>query len=269
MTSLHHSPGAGTRSLIIALTAFFTVVDLFATQAVLPLLAQAYGVPPAMMGIAVNASTLGMASAGLAVALFSQRLDRRLGVVISLVLLAVPTALLAHAPSLEIFALLRILQGLCMATAFSLTLAYLGEHVSAEDQAGAFAAYITGNVASNLVGRFVAANVAGDYGLAINFYLFAGLNLAGALLAWATIHRTPKMSEMAAPAHMAAGNRLRGLTTPRLRAGFGIGFCILFSFIGVFTYVNFVLIRPPLTLGMTAVGFVYFVFLPSILLNRS
>ena len=34
-----------------------------------------------------------------------------------------------------------------------------------------------------------------------------------------------------------------------LLSGFGIGFCILFAFIGVFTYVNFVLVRPPLESG--------------------
>ncbi len=52
--------------------------------------------------------------------------------------------------------------------------------------------------------------------------------------------------------------------TPPLRAAFGIGFCILFAFIGTFTYVNFVLVREPLSLGPMALGFVYFVFLPSI-----
>src|SRR5262249_21335757 len=43
-----------------------------------------------------------------------------------------------------------------------------------------------------------------------------------------------------------------------------IGFCILFAFIGTFTYVNFVLVREPLSLGMMSLGFVYFVFLPSV-----
>jgi predicted MFS family arabinose efflux permease len=51
---------------------------------------------------------------------------------------------------------------------------------------------------------------------------------------------------------------------PALRAAFGLGFCILFVFIGTFTYVNFVLVRAPLSLGMMGVGFVYLVFLPSI-----
>jgi MFS transporter, YNFM family, putative membrane transport protein len=54
------------------------------------------------------------------------------------------------------------------------------------------------------------------------------------------------------------------LRNSTLLAAFGIGFCILFAFIGTFTYVNFVLVREPLSLGRMALGFAYFVFLPSI-----
>ena len=79
---------------------------------------------------------------------------------ISLAVLAIPTALLASAPDLTVFTLLRVAQGLCMASAFALTLAYLGEQCSATDAGGAFAAYITGNVASNLIGRLVSAGIA-------------------------------------------------------------------------------------------------------------
>ncbi len=76
------------------------------------------------MGFAVNASTLGMAFSGLAVGYFSREIDRRKGILISLILLAIPTALLAHAPDLTTFTV-RVSQGLCMAAAFTLTLAYL------------------------------------------------------------------------------------------------------------------------------------------------
>jgi hypothetical protein len=95
------------RSLVIGLTAFLTVVDLFATQAILPLLSKAYGVTPAAMGLAVNATTIGMAFASFMMAFFSQRIDRRRGILISLTLLTIPTLLLAHAPNLAAFATLR------------------------------------------------------------------------------------------------------------------------------------------------------------------
>ena len=151
--------GAARRTVVIALTAFLTVVDLFATQAILPLLTRAYGVDPAQMSLAVNASTLGMAIASLGVAFLSRKLDRRRGILFSLAALSLPTLLLAVAPGLASFAALRVVQGLLVACAFTLTLVYLGEHCSAADTASAFAAYITGNVASNLFGRLIAAAV--------------------------------------------------------------------------------------------------------------
>src|SRR5215831_5897979 len=138
MEMQEHSSGVLLRSVVICLTAFLTVVDLFATQAILPTLTRAYHVTPAAMGFAVNSSTMGMAVAGLIVSLFSQRIDRRLGILISLSILSIPTALLAVAPDLTTFTVLRIVQGLCMASAFTLTLAYLGEECSAADAASAF-----------------------------------------------------------------------------------------------------------------------------------
>ena len=259
------SQGALLRSCVIGLTAFLTVVDLFATQAILPSLARAYRVSPAAIGFAVNASTAGMAVAGLAVAYFSPRIDRRRGVLVSLMLLSIPTALLAVAPNLVTFTILRIAQGLCMSTAFALTLSYLAENCSAADSAGAFAAYITGNVASNLFGRMMSAALADHLGLAGNFYVFAALNLAGAVLVYFTLGRTRPMGSVTALLRSPLSLWAEHLRNAPLLASFGIGFLILFAFIGTFTYVNFVLAREPIALSRMGLGFVYLVFLPSIL----
>jgi len=260
------SGGVLLRTVTIGVIAFLTVVDLFATQAILPSLAHAYGVSPATMSFAVNASTIGMAISGLAVALVSPYIDRRQGIWISLLLLALPTALLGSMPDITTFTLLRIAQGLCMSSAFTLALAYLAEHCSAQDAASAAAAYITGNVASNLFGRLMSAAVADHLGLAANFYVFAGLNLAGALLVYLSLERTSPMAAYgSAAARSPFASWLEHLRNDALRVSFCIGFCILFAFIGTFTFVNFVLVRSPFTIGQMSLGFVYFVFLPSII----
>ena len=264
MNASRRTSGAVVRELVIGLTAFLTVVDLFATQAILPSLVRHYHVSPAAMSFAVNASTMGMAVSGLAVALFSRRIDRRLGILVSLALLAIPTALLSVAPGLGTFTLLRIVQGVFMASAFTLTLAYLSENCSAEDTAGAFAAYITGNVASNLFGRLMAAALVHHAGVAANFYVFALLNIAGALLVSVSLHRTPPAAAQEEVPSSSVSLWRAHLSNPPLRATFAIGFCILFAFIGTFTYVNFVLVRAPFAISMMSVGLVYFVFLPSI-----
>lgn len=260
----HRPAAAALRHATVAAISFLTLVDLFAAQAILPALTLRYGVTPAAMGVAVNAGTAGMAVAGLAVALLGSRIDRRPGVSASLALLTLPTLLLAAAPDLASFAALRIAQGLCMATAFTLTMAYLAETSDAAETAGMLAAYVTGNVASNLLGRLAAALLAERLGLAPTFLALAALNLGGAAIAYAGLTRCSRMGIGGAAAGGGAG-WLGHLRNPALAAGFAIGFLILFGFVGTFTYVNFVLVAAPLSVAPMALGAVYLVFLPSLL----
>jgi YNFM family putative membrane transporter len=249
---------------LVGLIAFLTVVDLFATQAVLPMLAQSYGVGPSSMSLAVNASTLGMAVAGIAVGLFGDRIEPRRGILVSLAVLSIPTACLSVAPDLPSFAALRVAQGLLMATAFSLMLTYLGQEFTPERAGGAIAAYITGNVASNLFGRLIALGAADHLGLAGNFLVFSALNLAGAVVVAVVLHPTMGVRPGGVRPPSVTASAWAHLRHPGLRSAFGIGFCILFAFIGTFTYVNFLLVQAPFSLAMMQLGLVYFVFLPSI-----
>lgn len=253
------------RALLVGLIGFLTLVDLFAAQAILPSLTAAYRVSPAAMGFAVNASTIGMAVSGLVVSLLARRIDRRRGVWVSLALLAIPTAALATAPDLAIFSVLRIAQGVFMAAAFTLTMAYLAERGGPNDVAATLAAYVTGVVASNLMGRIISGSVAELGGLSANFYVFAALNLTGAALVAVTLKPAMKMPVACAAPRAALEAWTGHLANPALRAAFGLGFIILFVFIGIFTYVNFELAKPPLGLSPMHLGFVYLVFLPAML----
>jgi YNFM family putative membrane transporter len=257
--------GSGRRALVIGIIGFLTLIDLFAAQAILPSLARHYGVAPGMIGIAANAGTIGMAVAALAAGALGGRLERRAAIALSLALLAIPTTLLAVAPNLLSFAALRIVQGLCMATAFTLALAYLGERCSREEATTALAAFVTGVVASNLIGRLLAAFVVSNFGLEANFGVLAALNLGGALLAWRALDRVkPAPATDEARVGLLAALALH-LKDARLRAAFAVGALILFAFVGVFTYVNFVLAAPPFALSPMALGLVYLVFLPAML----
>ena len=203
------------RSLVIGLTAFLTVVDLFATQAILPSLTRALWRHAGGDGLCGQRQHLRHGG---------RRPRRRL-------LQPAHRPAARHPgqpdaagdpdercsrsrPTSPSSPLLRVVQGLCMASAFTLTLAYLGEQCSAMDAGGAFAAYITGNVASNLVGRLISAAVADHFGLASNFYFFAALNLAGAVLVYFTVaQRQPMRSdEPAARSPLAALGRASGAT---------------------------------------------------------
>lgn len=251
--------------LIIGLVGFLTLVDLFAVQAILPTLAEKFNASPSAIGLAANASTLGMAVAGFAMAFAGARINRRAGVWISLALLSVPTIALAVVEDLTVFTGLRIIQGVFMASAFSLTMTYLAERCTAAQSATALAAYVTGAVASNLVGRLISGTLSDSLGVPANFIFFAGLNLTGALLVWISFKNAAPMTNGVSGARSPLAIMAGHLRNSCLLASFGIGFLILFAFIGVFTYVNFVLAREPIALSPMALGLIYFVFLPSMI----
>ena len=124
------------RSTIVALVSFLTLIDLFGSQALLPQLVVAFDADPQVMGIAVNASTFGMALSGLVVAWFADRTDRKRGIWISLALLSIPTFFLGVVDSVSAFMALRVLQGVFMAAAFTLTLTYLSEQCDVDGGRG-------------------------------------------------------------------------------------------------------------------------------------
>jgi predicted MFS family arabinose efflux permease len=94
--------------------------------------------------------------------------------------------------------------------------------------------------------------------------VFAALNVCGAALAFLTLRRKPVKPADGMAMSSAFSTWLDNMRDCSLRAAFILGFCILFAFIGTFTYVNFLLVRQPFGLGMMSLGFVYLVFLPSI-----
>lgn len=258
----HASPGV--RSFAIGSIGFLTLVDLFAAQAILPQLMQLYRVGPTKIGLAINASALGMAVAGPIAAVVVRGLSRRAGIWISLVLLAAPTALLAIAPTLLSFTLLRALQGVFMASAFTLTLAHFAERCSKHDMPRALAAYVTGSVLANLVGRLIASNVAGEFGAPAAFLALAALNLFGALLAFVTLTRVAPLP-LRVHTRQLLGVFAQHVRSPALRRACAVGFLILFGFVGLFSYVGFALLAPAVGLSMRAASLAFLCFAPSLI----
>ena len=228
------------QSLLIAVIGFLTLVDLFATQAILPSLAQIYGVTPAQIGLAANASTLGMAISGLLMGVVQQdALERKRAIALCLLLLSVPTASLAFAPNLTDLRVPAGVQGLFMAGAFTLTLDASRRALrSAHGERACGLCDRRRREQSDRPADRRLRRQPGRRGAELPV-LFALLNLAGAALVSVALHRTLQSRwNVSRPLLVAVA---RASADPALRRTFAIGFLILFGFIGVFTYVGFVL----------------------------
>lgn len=252
------------RTLVtIGLVALFTLMDLFGPQAIAPVLTTTFATSAIHMGVVINAATIGMAISGLLTACVADRIERKPVMVVVLVLLAVPTFLLGCTADLVTFAVLRIVQGLLMCASFTVAIAYVAEEWGPSGAAPlVMAAYVTGNVGSNLVGRLLIGSITQYASWRYAFFLLAAINLTGGLLLWLVLPRgnLPRLRlnrRTFASLH-------QHLRNSRLRGAYIIGFLILFTFIGVFTYVNFLLALPPFNLTPATLGALYAVFLVSL-----
>ena len=121
-------------------------------------------------------------------------------------------------------------------------------------------AYVAGTVFGGFLGRFLVGIIAAHWSWRAAFVILGLLDLLGAL---AVRQWLPLAVNFVPAQHVFKSVRdtWGHLRNPRLLAICGLGFTVLFSLVGVFTYVNFYLARPPFNLTPAELGSIFFVYL--------
>jgi MFS transporter, YNFM family, putative membrane transport protein len=248
------------RILAVALAGFSAFLHLYATQSLLPLLADVFQASKLEVSLTVSATTIAVALAAPLTGLLADRLGRKRIIVAAAFGLAIPTFLAATAPNLYALVGWRFVQGLFMPAIFAVTVAYVSEEWDRKRVGSVMAAYITGNILGGVLGRFLSGLIAANWGWRWSFLVLGCLNFLSGTAIWAWLPRSqnfkrePQLSVLSAN----IGQHLRN---PKLWAAYIVGFNVLFSNVSTFTYVNFYLAAPPFRLGTVALGSVFFVYL--------
>jgi len=257
----------------IVLAGFAAFLDLYATQPLLPLLARTFDASAFQVGLTVTAPVVAVAIAAPVVGRIADRVGLRRTILTAAFLLTLATALAATARSLPQLIFWRFLQGIVTPGIFASTIAYIHEVWPAARAGRGTASYMSGTVIGGFTGRAVAGVVAADATWHESFIALAILNglVAVALWRWlpAPGHTKPEEHEGTktrgrAGDHETTANRslLRSLFgNRRLVATFGVGFCVLFTQVAMFTYVTFLLAAPPFGLSTVALGWLFVVYL--------
>lgn len=251
---------------ILWLIGFFAFLNVYAMQAVLPLVMQDFHASPVQAGLTVGATVLGVALVSPFMGMLSDALGRKLLVGSAMLVLSLPTALIAWASSLEMLIALRFLQGLLVPGIVVVIIAYIAEEFRAGNVARVTATYIGGTVMGGFCGRFITGHASDWLGWRHAFLLLALLNLLGALLVLKLLPPSrsfvPNRNIRAAMATL-----WRHLQHRRLRAACAIGFCVLFSLVGTFNYVNLHLAAAPFQLSAAGLANVFCVYLVGVLVT--
>jgi YNFM family putative membrane transporter len=243
----------------IVLAGFTAFLDLYATQPLLPLLMQVFGASHFAVSFTVTASTIAVAVAAPVIGRAADLAGRKRVIVGSALLLAVATGAAATATTLSQLIAWRFVQGLATPGVFAIALAYIHDEWPRSHVGRATAAYISGTVTGGFCGRALVGVLAATYNWQTAFVVLAGANALAALALAAWLPPDRKSAAVAAEGHRRSVARL--IANRRLIATDGVGFCVLFTQVAMFTYVTFLLADPPYRLSTAALGSLFVVYL--------
>ncbi|QMV18572.1 MFS transporter [Granulicella sp. 5B5] len=252
-----------THVLAVFLCGAIAFLELYCVQPLLPLLSHIFGVTETHVGLTISASTLGVAISAALLAIFGERLDRKRTIVLAMTALGLSGLLTSTAIGLYSLTAWRFLQGIVTPGIFIITIAYVTEEWPAHLVPRVMSAYVAGTVFGGFSGRLLGGLIADHLGWRPVFFILGAIGLVGALLTHRLLpaaHASTHSHKHHKPASPYAP-LLANLRNPRLLATFGIGFCMLFTLISVFSFITFYLSDAPFHLGTTALSYLFAVYL--------
>jgi predicted MFS family arabinose efflux permease len=250
----------GLRRGAIGIAGFCAFLNLYAPQSLLPLLAKEFGAAPAEISLTMTATALAIALSAPFAGTIADVLGRKRVIAAAMLLLALPTAMIAFAPSLHALLFWRFVQGLVLPPVFTVVVAYIGEEWPPSEATGVTGFYMAATSIGGFSGRSLSGLLADTIGWRNGFIVLAVITLLCGLAVAAILPR--ERNFVRSEGLVASARQMLGhLRNPRLLAIYVVGFGTLFNFVALFTYVNFVLAAPPFNLSATLLGAIFVTYL--------
>jgi predicted MFS family arabinose efflux permease len=248
----------------VALCGVCAFLELYCTQPLLPLLARLFHASKTGVGLTVSAATMGVALAAPVFGALAERLPRKRVIVIALLGVSVPTLLAATSTSLAQLIFWRFLQGITVPGIIAVVITYIGEEWPPDRVPLIMSFYVSGTALGGFVGRISSGILADRFSWRVSFLVLGAASLAGAaaVAAWLPHGRHRARLQYPKEADLGFFHQVQGLfRSRRLVATFAVGFNVLFSLVGVFTWITFHLSAAPYLLSTTALSSLFFVYL--------
>ena len=250
----------GFRRAAIGIPGFCAFFNMYGPQSLLPSLAQEFSASPAEISLTMTATTLAIALSAPFAGAMADALGRKRVIAAAMLVATIPLVMMAFAPGLHALIAWRFVLGLALPPIFTVVIAYIGEEWPAAQAMGVTGFYMAAASVGGFAGRFVSGVLADTVGWRAGFMITAAMTLLGGLAVAAILPRERNFTRSEGLA--ASGQQmLRHLRNPQLLATYTVGFGTLFTFVALFTYVNFLLAAPPFNLSPTLLGAIFVTYL--------
>lgn len=259
MTTLRSRLPTLSEKFTIAMIGFFAFLQVYSVQAILPVLMTDLKATEVQAGMAVGATVLAIALISPFMGMMSDAVGRKPFIVSSLLMLALPTALIGMASSIYEVIFWRFLQGVSVPGITVVLIAYISEEYSSK-LATMMSLYVSGTVLGGFSGRFFAGHLEHFIGWRYGYIVMAICTLIGAIWAYKSLHRSQNfiISENFRTAFATLFSHTKNLHV--ICSGF-LGACVLFSLVGCFTFINLHLSESPYLLTPADLANIFAIYL--------
>lgn len=249
-------------TIAMFMAAIVTFSILYAPQPLMPDFTREFNVPPATAALSLSFTTLGLSFALIVAGPLTEVFGRRLIILISLFTSSTLSILGSFIPNWELLLASRLFIGISLAGLPAAAIAYLSDELHPNAQGPAAGLYIGGTAVGSMIGRMLTGFMASHFGWHFAM-VFTGVT--GLIVSFAVMWMLPKQRGF----HRADGimkylwNSTRGIITDKgFIALFGIGTCLIGSFVGVFNMMSYRLQESPYLLPVWAIGLIFLVYAP-------
>jgi YNFM family putative membrane transporter len=248
------------RRAAVGIPGFCAFFNLYGPQSLLPSLAREFDASPAQISLTVTATTLAIALSAPFAGTVADVLGRKRVIAAAMVVATIPLIMIALAPSLHALVFWRFVLGLALPPIFTVVVSYIGEEWPPAQAMSVMGVYMAATSVGGFAGRFVSGLLADLVGWRAGFLMTAAMTFACGIAVAAILPRERNFTRSEGLA-VSARQMLGHFSNPQLLATYAVGFGTLFTFVALFTYVNFLLAAPPLNLSPTLLGAIFVTYL--------
>jgi YNFM family putative membrane transporter len=237
-----------------------TFALLYATQPLLPELADVHGVSAGSAALTVSLATLGLGLALLVAGPLSEVVGRTRLMHASLGASSLIGLLCALAPSWHVLLALRTVQGVALAGLPAVAVAYLREEVHDEAYGRVTGLYIAGTALGGMLGRLVSGGLANLGGWRLALAGIGGLGLACATTTLLLLPASRRFVPTPPKVRVLLSTTRGVLGDPVLLGLYALGATLMGAFVAVYNAMSFRLVGPPYDLSVAVAGLVFCVY---------
>lgn len=232
-------------TIALFLASFCTYANLWNVQPLLPKFMEQFDLTHTGASLAVSVGSVSLAIGLLVSGFFSESIDRKTFMGVSMALVTFCSLGIVFASSFEILLVFRMLLGVSLAGIPAIALAYIGEEFHPNILGRVTGFYIGGTALGGLSGRLISSLVADFSSWRVSIFVMTVLSTVSCMIFFLTLPKSKHFHKEKAEVKKMFGYMLFHLKNECTLLVFLLGFIVMGAFVAFFNYVTFYLSEPP------------------------